>query len=181
MAFISFVLRTVYAIPDYDVLVQMILFFAFIWMLFRIHVYYAVILTGMGYQAYFLIQTLLFFLMDRLGAFSSQLPNVLSIFTYLLQLLSALTAYLIGLYVYKKRKGFDFIPDKHYGRLRLRSRDKVLFALNFPAVFIVSTTIYLTSHLQKMYLLIIIFYALTLYSYIYYSYKRDRGDDEYNR
>lgn len=62
MAFISYVLRAEYQLPYVDVMIQASLMLSFMWMLFRIHIFYATILTGMAYQIYMLIQTMYYFL-----------------------------------------------------------------------------------------------------------------------
>jgi hypothetical protein len=175
MAFASHVIRTVYLLPDLDVLIQMLLMFCFVWLLFRIHIFYATIMTGMAYQAYMFIQTTYYYIMDSLGAFNDNLPSVFAYSTNILQTVSAFTAFVLGWWIYKKRKGFDFVPDRPRGHLTLKKRDTILFILNVPAFVIITFTMYLTFHFQQVYIIIPLIYALMLYSYLYIAYKKDRG------
>lgn len=180
MSFISYVLRTVYELPQVDVVVQVLLMFSFIWLLFKIHVFYAIILTGMAYQAYMLIQTLYYFIMDNAGLFDGgNIPYILSINTFVLQALSATTAIGTGYFLSAKRKGFDFVPDKPNGKIAVKTWEKVLLILNIPSVLIVLLTMYFTNYLPNLYFIVPTFYAITLYSYLYVSYKKDRGEDEH--
>jgi hypothetical protein len=176
MAFVSYTLRAVYEIPVLDVPLQLILMLAFVWMLFRVHLFYATIMTGMVYQAYFLIQTVFYYLLNILGEFNNSLPVVTNISTYLLQFISVISACLIGLFVSRKRKGFDFVPDKPKGRLFLKKKDWVLLALSIPSFSVVSFTIFLVEQFNEIFFVVDGFYAVILYSYLFMSYKRDRSD-----
>ncbi len=166
MGFISYVLRIDYGLIEMDVCLQFILIFCFMWLLFRIHYFYAAIMTGMTYQAYSLIQTLYYFLLNQSTLFS----------VYLLQILTATTAILIGMYISKRRQGFDFVPDKPAGKINISTRDQILFALNLPSFIIVLSTMYFSNHLMQFYFIIPLAYALVLYGYLYLSYKKDRSD-----
>jgi hypothetical protein len=180
MAFTSYTLRTFYEQPVIDIFVQNLLMLCFVWMLFRIHIFYAVIITGMTYHTYSIIQFSYYSLLDKMGFFNSSIPYILNTSTFALQSISALTAILIGWLVYNKRKGFDFIPDKPSGRIRLNPRDKVLFAISLPSSFIFTFTVYFTVFLQKpIYMVIIFIYVFILFAYLYFSYKKDRREDEH--
>lgn len=179
MSFISYVLRTVYELPQVDVVVQVLLMFSFIWLLFKIHVFYTAILTGMAYQAYMLIQTLYYFIMDNAGLFDGDLPYILSISTFVLQALSAATAIGTGYFLSAKRKGFDFVPDKPNGKIAVKTWEKVLLILNIPSVLIVLLTMYFANYLSGLFFLVPTANAVILYGYLYVSYKKDRGEDEH--
>ncbi|MGF7048447.1 hypothetical protein J2T13_002955 [Paenibacillus sp. DS2015] len=178
MGFISYILRNDYQLDQVDIVLQYVLMICFLWLLFRIHIFYAAIMTGMGYQAYLLIQTSLYSIMDRIGISFDNFQAKLSVYTLVLQALSALTAILIGIYIGKKRKGFDFVPDKPNGKIYISSRDKILFALNIPSVLILISAIYLANYFPKWFFLESFAYALVLYGYLYISYKKDRSNDE---
>lgn len=178
MSFTSHTLRTMYGFLYLDVIVQFGLMLCFVWMLFRIHIFYAGIMTGMAYQAYALIQTSSYFLFAQLERFSIPFPNVSSISLYILQAFSAGTAFLIGWWVSEKRKGFDFVPDKPSVRIRMKKRDVVLLALNLPSFLVIVLTMYLIENVQRIYYGIPFVYAAVLALYLHLSYKKDRNQDE---
>lgn len=178
MSFASHTLRTMYGFLYLDVIVQFGLMLCFVWMLFRIHIFYAGIMTGMAYQAYMLIQTLNYFLLGELGLFSIPIPSVSSISIYILQVCSASSAFLIGWWVARKRKGFDFVPDKPSVRIRMKKRDVVLLALNLPSFLVIVLTMYLIENVQRIYYGIPFVYAAVLALYLHLSYKKDRNQDE---
>lgn len=176
MAFISYVLRAEYQLPYVDVMIQASLMLSFMWMLFRIHIFYATILTGMAYQIYMLIQTIYYFLLVLLAGLNEGVPLISDISTYLMQTLSAFTAFLIGGYIHRKRLGFIFVPDKPRGKLQLRRRDIILFALNLPALGILSVALYFVTHYSTFFYVFPIGYAIILSAYLYISYKKDMED-----
>lgn len=179
MSFVSHTLRVVYELGTVDVAVQFLLMFCFTWMLFRIHVFYAAILTGMVYQAYFVIQTVYYFIFSQAGLFTSEIPVVTHNITYILQLVSAATALFTGWLLAKKRKGFDFVPDKPRGKLHLGRRDAVMLILTLPSFAVVLLTLYLTSSFgQEGYLAVPAVYAALLFGYLILSYQKDWDQEE---
>ncbi|WP_189024712.1 hypothetical protein [Paenibacillus albidus] len=180
MAFISYVLRHDYGLAQVDILTQYILAFCFIWLLFRTHIFYAAIMNGLSYLCYTLIQSTYLLTMNLTGFFHLKFPSVTGS-TYLLQILPAVTTIIIGLYIGKKRKGFDFVPDKPYGRIIINKRDIILFAVSVPSVILVLAMIYLAEHYSQFFFLIPLMYGIILNVYLRISYKKDRGDYEFNR
>lgn len=168
MSGISYTLRMDYNVAGLDVAIQIILMFLLVWMLFRIHIFYALIMTLITYQAYMLIQTLYYY---ALGYNSHGFFSI-----YFLQIMSALTAILIGLYVTKKRKGFDFVPDSPTSKVVIKTREKILFILMLPSIFVMTSTIYITEHLSEIYIIIPFIHAAILFGYVFHSYKKDRSE-----
>jgi hypothetical protein len=171
MGFFSYVIRNIYGLPQLDVLIQYLLVFSFLWLLFRIHIFYATIMTAMSYQAYSLIQAVLY-LIARTGVVNLHNPVVIP----MLQLISASITILIGYYIGKKRKGFDFIPDKPDGRIHIGKRDKVMFILTFPSIIFIILMTYFEKYINQSFYIIPLLYAVILYGYLYLSNKKDRGD-----
>lgn len=176
MGFFSYSLRTHYELFELDILSQYALMFCFMWLLFRIHPFYASILTGMAYQAYSVIQTTLYYLLNFIIRLPLDSTDSVSINIMVLQVVSALTAMGIGLYVGHKRKGFDFVPDKPDIKIKPSAMEKILFALNLPALFIIASVSFFFQ--SEYFFFIPIFYGLILWGYLYLSYKKDRSDDE---
>lgn len=148
----------------------------FMWLLFRIHPFYASILTGMVYQTYFVIQPSLMYLLDSVINMSLNTSNPITINMITMQILSALTAILIGMYVGHKRIGFDFVPDKPDVKIKPTTSEKILFALNLPTLIVITSISYFLE--SFFFFLIPIFYGIILWGYLYFSYKKDRNNYE---
>ncbi|WP_151734363.1 hypothetical protein [Paenibacillus tengchongensis] len=178
MAFISYTLRYDYGLITADIIVQYILNYLFLWLLFRIQFFYAAIVNGLAYLSYMLIQSTCYLIMDLTGANSLVFP-FMTLSVYMLQSVSALVTLIAACYIHRKRKGFDFIPDKPDERITLSLREVILFAISAPSVLIVILTIILTNNeYSRFFFLMPLAYGMLLYSYTYYAYKKDMNNHE---
>ncbi|AIQ30966.1 MULTISPECIES: hypothetical protein [unclassified Paenibacillus] len=176
MAFFSYVLRYDYQLAELDVLVQYTLIICFLWLLFRIHIFYAFIMTAIAYQSYLLIQSLLYLIIDYTGIYGLNYPTI-STGIYILQILTATTTIIIANYVGKRRKGFDFIPDKPDEKITIGKREKIMFILTIPSIIFAMLMLFFAEHLFRFFFIIPLIYALLLFGYLYQSDKKNRGDD----
>ncbi|MEC0170740.1 hypothetical protein [Paenibacillus graminis] len=177
MGFISYVLRFNYGLIQTDVVVQYLLTFFFLWLVFRIHIFYAAIMNGLTYLSYMLIQSTCYLVLSITGMYSLKYPFI-SVGVYLLQVISATSAILIGLFIGKRRVGFDFVPDKQNEKVKIRLREVKIFALSIPSVFIVLLMISLTEHYSQYFFLMPLAYGIPLFTYLFLSFKKDRSDNE---
>lgn len=169
MSGISYFVREDYGFASLDVILQITLMFLLVWMLFRIHIFYAIVMTITTYLAYMTIQTAIFYIF---GFYRPE--NQISIFV--LQLLTAAAACLIGFIVAKKRLGFDFIPDTPNLRFVMKTKDKVLFALAIPGLILITVTIYVTQNYQQWLILLPILHGFILIGFLFISYRKDRSE-----
>ncbi|WP_310550170.1 hypothetical protein [Paenibacillus glufosinatiresistens] len=174
MGFFSYILRYDHGWVQVDIIVQYVLVFAFLWMLFKIHIFYAAVMTGFAYQAYTSIQTVFYFLMSKLGLLSVKFPSVSDLNTYILQVSTATVALLIAWYIRKKRIGFDFIPDKQTGKVEMETREVLLVSLNIPSFAIILLTVYIANFINTILVILPMVYVLIFYIYVHFSYKKDR-------
>lgn len=177
MGFISYVLRYNYGLMMTDIVIQYLLTFFFMWLLFKIHVFYASTMTGLAYLSYMLIQSVCYLLMNLTGLYSLQYPFQ-TVGVYLLQTISATITILIAIYISKRRKGFDFVPDKQNDRIILRSREIILFLLSVPSLFVVLLMVFFSQQYTEFFFLMPLAYGILLYGYLYFSYKKDSSEDE---
>lgn len=168
MSGISYFVRIDYSFASLDLFLQITLMFLLVWMLFRIHFFYAIVMTITTYQAYATIQIGLYYILSIKKYSHSSV--------YLLQVISAATIFLIGWVVAQKRLGFDFIPDTPNYRLVLKTKDKILFALTIPALFFLTTTIYVTKKFQEWLILLPVVHGFILIGYLFISYRKDRSE-----
>lgn len=57
--YFSYNIRYGHQLPDLDTVIQFLLICCFVWLLFRVHIFYAVILSALAYQAYAFIQIII--------------------------------------------------------------------------------------------------------------------------
>ncbi|OKP85266.1 hypothetical protein A3844_16690 [Paenibacillus helianthi] len=176
MAFFSYILRNDYQLPEIDILVQYTLIICFLWLLFRIHIFYSFIMTAMAYQSYLLIQSAIYFIMNTTGIYNLQYPFT-STGIYILQIVTSTITFIVGHYTGKKRKGFDFIPDKPDAKVIISKREKIMLALTLPSILFIMLMLYFAEHLYRFFFIIPLIYAVFLYGYLYQSDKKNRGEE----
>lgn len=133
-------------------------------------------MTAIAYQSYLLIQSLLYLIIDYTGLYGLKYPTI-STGIYLLQILTATITFIIANYVGKKRKGFDFIPDKPDEKITIGKREKMMFILTIPSIIFAMLMLFFAEHLFRFFFIIPLIYALLLFGYLYQSDKKNRGDD----
>ncbi|OKP84227.1 hypothetical protein A3842_08315 [Paenibacillus sp. P3E] len=176
MAVFSYFIRVNNGFAELDVLTQYALVFCFFWLLFRIHIFYSAIMTGMSYLLYMLFQSTFYLLLNSTPIFNLHFLGI-SIGIYFLQLVSALSAFAFGFYIGKKRMGFDFIPDKPNERIIIGSHEKILFSLSFPSIIVVALMIYFFERYSQFFIVVPLFYVVLLFGYLNYSIKKNRGEE----
>ncbi|MDF9840458.1 hypothetical protein M2105_001457 [Paenibacillus sp. PastF-1] len=173
MAFVSFVLRHDYSMALTDVVIQYLLTFCFLWLLFRIHAFYATIMTGLMYLSYMLLQSVCYLIMNFTGFYSLPFPYT-TMGVNILQCISASLTIFISFYINKHRKGFDFVPDKRSVRVQINSKEFILFALTLPSLLIIIFIFQISRQYSSFYFFLPLAYGALLCAYLYLSYKKDR-------
>lgn len=176
MAFFSYVIRCDYQMAELDILVQYTLLICFLWLLFRTHIFYSFIITAIAYQSYLLIQSVLYLIINSIGIYHLNYPFI-SVGIYFLQIITASITIIIGYFIGKKRKGFDFIPDKPDAKIIFSKRDKIMFALTFPSILFIMLMLYFAEHLYRFFFIIPLMYSILLLGYLYLSDQKNRGDE----
>lgn len=176
-SYISFTMREVYHLASLDVLLQLFLMFAFIWLLFRVHAFYAGVMAIMGFVAYVGLQILLYYLFGEFGLFSG-VPGPSGLNIYILQIVTGSFAVLIGWLLYYKKLGFSFIPDGYWRNFKWKRANRLLFLLYIPAI-IPLALLYFLLQMQSdhVVLAIPIFLGFVLMALLYWAYRKDFSND----
>ncbi|MEF3304064.1 hypothetical protein [Paenibacillus sp. GYB003] len=111
--------------------------FLFFWQMFRIHYFYAAIVTIYGYLGFAVLQLCVYFAFDLSGiAFSEIVPNTFA--GYLLQVVSVSLICGIALLLYKYRIGYSFVPDYAYKKVVLRGLNLRILLLVLAGYIVIS-------------------------------------------
>ncbi|PUA39516.1 hypothetical protein C8Z91_08805 [Paenibacillus elgii] len=176
-SFISYTNRNVYEIQSIDVLVQIFLMFMFVWLLFRVHPFYAGIMTCSTYLGYVIIQATCYFILEVIGIFEIKALTNNIVGTNLLQTLTAFSAWLLGWWIKKGRKGFDFVPHSQFVMVKMSKINIMFIGMNALSVFVLSFVYNLFAHDNMKLVYIFFVLILIMYCILYFSYKKDRSDD----
>ena len=135
MAQTSYLLREVFLLDwltPFFMLVWMVLL---LWLLFRIHLFYALLMAVSGYLVYIVLQMLIVLILQAV----SPLTEIQETFQYLklVQLLTSLAALAISRILIKKRLGFSFVPDRISENVPVRGTNrKLLITLIIASIWI---------------------------------------------
>jgi hypothetical protein len=141
-SYTSYTLRVSMELPGVDIFVQNALLIAFTWLLFQVPVYYAVLMACISFIAYVFVQITLHYALMTLIPPLQQLQSI-GVSTYILQALTALVVFFIGWSIYRKRKGFSFVPHSIFAPVKIRFFQILLLALYILAFLSVPISFYL--------------------------------------
>jgi hypothetical protein len=176
LSFISHYFREI-DLGRYATLAQEILFVVCIYLLYRVPVFYAIIMGTVGYQAYVTLQILLFLFLNKLGFITGEelnYDNENGIFNLFINL--AVIACLAFLF-HRKGWGFTFIPTGNFGRIKMTGLNISILLLSMINVcnILLLHYYYSENRLHVFFLLSFVQLALLL-GLIYYSIRKERQD-----
>jgi hypothetical protein len=141
IALTSYLLRFVFNLETITPLFMLLWLFIFVWQIFRFHSFYALMMTVTGYLGYLVIQCLIILLLQI--RFSLEEISTPLLHAKLLQLVSATVTLVIAYWLWKKRLGFSFVPDRMSEKVEMKGLNLVLLSISIVACFFISGIAYL--------------------------------------
>ncbi|WP_020619666.1 hypothetical protein [Paenibacillus daejeonensis] len=135
MAQTSYLLREVFLLDWLTPFFMLLWMVLLLWLLFRIHLFYALLMAVSGYLVYIVLQMLIVLILQAV----SPLTEIQETFQYLklVQLLASLAALAISRVLIKKRLGFSFVPDRISESVPVRGTNrKLLITLIVASIWI---------------------------------------------
>lgn len=125
---VSYLLYRVFDLAIVAPIIQLAIVFFFFWLMFRIHIFYAAIVTTYGYIGYLMVQLLIFLVPQWLNI--SSINETLSNEAMMngLQILSVIVCYIISAILIRYRIGFSFISDNEQEVITLK-RENIYFLI----------------------------------------------------
>ncbi|HEY0828338.1 MAG TPA: hypothetical protein VGE40_09600 [Bacilli bacterium] len=139
---------------------QFFIVFLFLWLMFRIHIFYAAVMTTFGYGWFLFIQTVLALVVESY-------PPL-----YLIQLGSSAFILFLCMFSSRYRLGFSFIPDNHHIKLNLKGENLRLLVLVILTAITIS--IYYLFVLEGFLLLTFFIMLLILGLFLYSAIKKEK-------
>lgn len=118
LSFISYVLFDALNMRPIAPIIQLPLVILCTWQIFRVHLFYAAIMTTFSYNCYAFLQSLYIVIMKGFGLSFEEVVS--TPYSYILQPLTIGSTVLLGWIIYKRRVGFTFVPDFEHIRVKLR-------------------------------------------------------------
>jgi hypothetical protein len=129
LSYVSYTTRTIYDLQLGSSLIQMVLMFFFIWLLFRVQFHYAALITLAGTTGYVFIQMPILYLLLSLKVFTTTDLDALKWPTHLLPISSSTVFALISLLIFKKNWGFSFVPDSNHLYIKINKKTGIFLGL----------------------------------------------------
>jgi len=177
LSYVSYTTRTIYELTIGSTLIQLGLMIVFIWLLFRVQVFYAALLMLAGFMGYSAVQMIFVFLFTSFNVFTTDDLALLKWPTHLLPIATSIFFYLVSWIIIKKNWGFSFVPDQSDAHFKIKL-DNILMLGLITITFLILIILHGVGYtlIENLYIgssLYIILFALI----IVYAIRRDRNDD----
>lgn len=178
LSYVSYTLR--FAGFDFVApITQMIVLFLFIWLMFRIQVFYASVIAITGYLVFMLVQGVFIIALVSLGmvTFEQLQPN--TVIGVSIQIGTVALMMLLARLIEHLNWGFDFVPHSEFAQVKLKNENRVLLIvillsfLSFGATY--SILFYKDAFVGFPYLVTVNLIVIVLL--IYFARKRDKSED----
>lgn len=149
LCYVSYTMR-LEGMENITSIVQFILLFLLVWMLFQVQPFYAAIMSFTAFFAYALIQSLIVLLYFEIGFLKMSEINYDTYKGYILACSSVLIASGIGWLIRKNNKGFDFVPTSAHGKMKYTKLNLVFTFLIVISTLVMSFMYYFTSSFKQI-------------------------------
>lgn len=175
MAFFSYF---VFQIIDrhFATFLQPPILFLFFWQMFRIHIFYAGLMTVYGYLGYLFIQYFILLTMIMFGfPLENFYPNEIP--AYILQIVTIVLVIIIARNLYKSRIGFSFVPDYEYAPIDFKGINLRLLFLTILGYICLSFTNFVSFSSSVTSFVFMLFICAVLGMLLYYALRKELSDD----
>lgn len=178
LSYVSYTLR----LAGFDFvapIAQMVVLFLFIWLMFRIQVFYAFLIMLTGYLAYMLVQGVFIMALVALGwiTFEQLQPN--TVIGVSIQIGTVALMMMLARFIEKMRWGFDFVPHSEFAQVKIRNENLVLLIVILLSFFSLgaaySIVFYNNVNFGFYFLVSVNLIAIVLL--IYFARKKDKRED----
>lgn len=178
---VSYVNRMILNIPDWDMAIQFFLYVNLLIYLFKVNLPYAIDLSSIGYLTFVGVQFTIYPLLVASNIVSfNDAHELTGQGTYIIQISSELTCYLIGYLLWKFNFGFSHIsrpPHDGFLRYNISGTKNIGLLTNIIAALIVCSTMHWVLNYHAGVYIVIPSVIGSLLILFYLSYRKDIGYD----
>jgi len=183
MVFVSFLMSQVSyftrlnpEIGELSSYIQLALLIIVLWVLFRVPLYYSIVMNGAGFVVGFAVQGLVILLLLESGTpITSIQENALN--SAATQALSAFVVIGLSRLIITKNWGFDYVPTSHRAYVRISGVNAVLLVVIVVAAVAACLTAFLFKNKFQDYILLSNgIFIISVPLFLYYSFRKDHED-----
>jgi hypothetical protein len=156
-------------------IVQFILLFMLVWILFQVQPFYAAIMSFTAFFGYGLIQGFIVLLYIKMGFLKMSEINYDTYKGYVLASSTVLIASAIGWLIRKNNKGFDFVPTSAHGKMKYTKLNLVFISFIVISTLVMSFIFYITNNLKSAedYVIFVTILVASVSMLLYLAKKKD--------
>ncbi|QHT62102.1 hypothetical protein GXP70_20385 [Paenibacillus lycopersici] len=173
---VSYFTRLTPEIGNLTTYIQLFLFVVVLWVLFRVPLFYSIIMNFSGLISSFVTSGIAILLASFAGANSAEIQGN-SMLTAAIQLLSALINIAVARLIYTRNWGFDFVPSERRFRVKINGTNAVLLAIIAVVVVLsVVITLIFRNDFDEYVITASLIFLLTIPVFFYFSLRKDNED-----
>jgi hypothetical protein len=148
--------------------------FLFVWIAFRVSVFYALIITIVGFIASALLQLILLFIIELTELTTlNAIETPYSIEGYSIQFMTSILAFLLSFLLRRKNYGFNWVPYSKTAKFKLKGDNIILFLVTIVSVFTIGLLFYLYLSGYIHLLAIFVLFSVLMFLLFYLSGKKE--------
>jgi hypothetical protein len=171
----SFFLHDVLHIKPVAPIIQLVILTLFLWLMFRIHIFYSFLMATIGYILVIIIQAIQMLSFQWLNVFTIKELLESHNLQYFQQILFSLIVGCICLLLFRYRLGFNFIPMSEKTKIKLKGENIAFLAVTGCAailLFITCLSIYTLS--MGSFLVLLTFTIIIFCLFLYISFRKEK-------
>jgi hypothetical protein len=177
LSFISHYFRE-NGLVNYSTLVQVVLFVICIYLLYRLHWYYSIVMGVTGFQTYSTVQACIVLVLSRMGLISIDKMSYSNFDGLLLVAVQLIVMFVISVLFHIKGWGFTFIPTGSIARVKFTQINVSILFLSMLSVLFVGASFYFYGQNQMhLFVFLSVIQLIILVGLIYYSLRKERMDN----
>ncbi|WP_239618864.1 hypothetical protein [Cohnella mopanensis] len=141
MAQTSYLLRFVFHLDSITPLFMLLWFLVFIWMVYRIHFFYVLLIVVSGYLGYLIIQSAMLILLQIEFTMEEITRTLLHV--KLIQIAGSTLTLGCAYWLLKKRIGFSFVPDRMDEKVEIKGINLLILIVSLIACLFISGVAYI--------------------------------------
>lgn len=173
MAQSSYLLRFMFDLDSITPLIMLLWFVIFFWRVFRIHLFYALLITVTGYLGYLVIQSALLFLLQIPFSLDDIVGSLIHV--KLVQVASSTITLGTAFWLLSRRLGFSFVPDRMDEKVELNGLNLLLLLVSIVACFFISGVAYIFINVNFLYSTLVTVFFLTILIILNFAFKKEMG------
>lgn len=178
ISYFVFSINEVDNIANYSIILQIIVLFLFVWLMFRIQIFYAFVISCVSFITYTLVQILIFYTLRIWGIVDMSTLNEEGYAIFLLQLSSVSFTLAICSYLRNKGIGFNYVPHSEDAKVKLTKTNITLLSTVIIASFIYQS-LYVIARKESLSsggIAWLIINSISVVILTYYSIKKDNEE-----